>query len=265
MPEDQGHQPIQPRANDYATPSEFLTLATPEYSALAFYHYEDDTLQMHFLFGEDHINRLFDTLRAVPYEWVEDWSNERVGDTLYAFEIRGQDGWPLSMIWSNGYWINAHGDVFSFDYDFSTIFDSFPFDTSNGFTTSFASVPGIRTIALTEKGWDTRFLQPAGLLNGSNDITMELLEITGPSATVALTNHGTEEWFYGVDYTIQVQIDGIWYEVPPTEQVAFVAIAMLLGPGETNEETLDLSFYRELPTGFYRIVKANLTVEFDVC
>jgi len=97
-----------------------------------------------------------------------------------------------------------------------------------------------------------------------SDIAMELVSADGEAVTVALSNHGSEVFMYGEDFSLQVELDGTWYVVPatPGENWGFPSTANILRPSETNEIACSLAMYGELPHGTYRIVKEGLAVEF---
>ena len=97
-----------------------------------------------------------------------------------------------------------------------------------------------------------------------SDIAMELVSADGGAVTVALSNHGSEAFMYGEDFSLQVKLDGTWYVVPatPGENWGFPSTANILRPSETNEIACSLAMYGELPHSTYRIVKDGLAVEF---
>ena len=69
--------------------------------------------------------------------------------------------------------------------------------------------------------------------------------------------------YNGTDYTItfgeasylQQKKDGAWKDVPFKEDVAWIAIAHILEPGESKEVSLSLSLFSKLEEGTYRLVK----------
>ncbi len=67
----------------------------------------------------------------------------------------------------------------------------------------------------------------------------------------------------GTDYTVtfgeasylQQKKDGVWKDVPFNGDVAWIAIAYILEPGESKEVALPLNLFSELEEGTYRLVK----------
>ncbi|HWR22330.1 MAG TPA: immunoglobulin-like domain-containing protein [Feifaniaceae bacterium] len=67
----------------------------------------------------------------------------------------------------------------------------------------------------------------------------------------------------GTDYTVtfgeasylQRKADGVWKDVPFNGDVAWIAIAYILEPGESREVALSLSLFSRLEEGTYRLVK----------
>lgn len=66
---------------------------------------------------------------------------------------------------------------------------------------------------------------------------------------------------FGEPISLQQKKDGAWEDVPFKEDMAWIAIAHLLNPGEAKEIGLSLKLFNTLEAGTYRIVK---DVSFDL-
>lgn len=75
------------------------------------------------------------------------------------------------------------------------------------------------------------------------------------SITLILENKTDKEIAYGKEFSLEKEQDGQWYKVPFKEEVAFIEIAMLLKPYESSEEEINLSYFKNLQPGKYRVVK----------
>lgn len=62
---------------------------------------------------------------------------------------------------------------------------------------------------------------------------------------------------FGLEYTLEVQLDEAWYVVPPKQEISVIAIAQVLDPGGSAQlEALLADAYGKLPEGTYRYVKS---------
>ncbi len=94
----------------------------------------------------------------------------------------------------------------------------------------------------------------------STDIQMTVDEQTvagdAESVSLSIKNASDKEYTYGAASTIEMEKDGKWYVVEPKEELAWIEIAYIIAPGETNEESVTLNeYYGTLKAGNYRIVK----------
>lgn len=110
--------------------------------------------------------------------------------------------------------------------------------------------------------WDTKNMDVAKELQPQENIIMELIEQTEESLTVEFSNHDNDYWIYGESFSIHVLIDDEWYVVP--SEMAFIMIGYHLDPNESVTKTYDISSYGTLPSGTYRLVASDLSVEFIV-
>ena len=66
---------------------------------------------------------------------------------------------------------------------------------------------------------------------------------------------------FGVEARLQKKSGGSWKDVPFKEDVAWIALAQLLEPGNSTDVSLSLSLFHALENGTYRLVK---DVSFDL-
>lgn len=81
-------------------------------------------------------------------------------------------------------------------------------------------------------------------------------------------NESEDDISYGIAFTLEKEEDNTWFMVEPDEEMAFILIAHILGPGEEAQEELNMEYYEPLDTAKYRVVREIegevLTAEFEV-
>ncbi len=100
------------------------------------------------------------------------------------------------------------------------------------------------------------------IVNNAEDITMTIKKgtVSPTGLTVIIKNDSEGEVTYGEPYELEKEINGAWYKVPVlVEDYAFIEIAYVLQPGESNEWKVDWEWlYGSLEEGKYRIIKEVL-------
>ena len=90
----------------------------------------------------------------------------------------------------------------------------------------------------------------------TDDITIETASVADNAVTVLLTANRPGEWTYGLPFTLEREIGGTWYHVPPVfGSYEFPLAACLLPTGVPTE--VDYGFegiYGTLPPGHYRLL-----------
>ena len=90
----------------------------------------------------------------------------------------------------------------------------------------------------------------------TDDITIETASVADNAVTVLLTANRPGEWTYGLPFTLEREIGGTWYHVPPVcGNYEFPLAACLLPTGVPTE--VDYGFegiYGTLPPGHYRLL-----------
>lgn len=98
-------------------------------------------------------------------------------------------------------------------------------------------------------------------LNQLDGVTMVVTPTEYPVTTesIALTikNESDEEHSYGVEFKLEKEIAGEWYEVPFEGEVSWIMIAYILEANSENNETIsfDLLDKNTLTEGNYRLIK----------
>jgi hypothetical protein len=94
--------------------------------------------------------------------------------------------------------------------------------------------------------------------NTNLDITLNKtsLPANAKKLELSISNNGTEDIFYGADYSIEKLNSTDWEVVPAVKDLAFAAIAYSVAPGTKQEFIVDLGQLNPaLETGNYRLVK----------
>ena len=168
------------------------------------------------------------------------------------------------MAWSNGYLYNRDGEVYEFDFDFDDLLKDYDFEEKWSRSDGMA-LPCMRYLVQDENGWNADLMNPAAEPEAPDGITVEI-DYTGETIEAAFRNDGTEPWGFGTYWSLQVNLDGVWYEVPtsPVSNWGFPDIGYELAAGGTWEETYHMEMYGDLPAGQYRFYAFGVTDEFTV-
>ncbi|WOO37667.1 immunoglobulin-like domain-containing protein [Anaerocolumna sp. AGMB13020] len=82
------------------------------------------------------------------------------------------------------------------------------------------------------------------------------LPVGSKELKAVIKNNGSEDIFYGADFSIEKLNEGNWETVPAVSELAFIEIAYSAAPGAEEEFTVDLSLLNPaLDAGNYRLVK----------
>lgn len=112
-----------------------------------------------------------------------------------------------------------------------------------------------------------------GDLNQLPGVTMRTAEPGYPAdvETIELTieNESDEELFYGVAFSVEYLDDGEWVIFPFEDEMAWIEIALMLEPGGSNTEELNMTLFKyDFEPGTYRVIKEiageTLTAEFEI-
>lgn len=238
---------------------------SPETSAMFLYSYDKDGGRARITFNQKDEHAILDRLSAVKATPVTDWTADKVSLPVYGIEIGSMDGPGISAAWSNGYLIMRDGSVYKFDFDFSALGTDYEWEPSHDIT-SMSGMPCGRLLSEGPDGWIAPHLAPVDPLTPPEGISMALKEQTKDTLTVELTNSSSAEWCYGEYFSLNVHLNGVWYDVPVLDDknYAFTDIGILLFAGESHEKTYSLSMFGDLPEGRYRLVVFGLSAEFTI-
>ena len=239
--------------------------ASPETSALSIYEWDGSTLTRHTLYETAYVTEILKELRSEPvFPVPDDWTPEKLSTPVYGLEIGKTDGFTLEAAWSNGVWIAGDGTKYSFDYPFQELFARYQWDED--IQNSIATIPCARHLAEYEGKWYPGFMAKAAQPEPPAGISMALTEQTDKALTVTFLNQSGAEWDYGTYYSLDVEIDGVYYSVPTTSggNWGFEDIGIILPDGESQTRQYDLTSYGTLPDGDYRIVASGISAEFTI-
>jgi len=102
----------------------------------------------------------------------------------------------------------------------------------------------------------------------SISLNQEVYDSEGETFILTVSNQSEEEISYGIAFTVEKQEGDQWITVEPEEEMSFIMIAHILGPGEEAEDELNMHYYEPFEPGEYRVVRQIegevLTAEFTV-
>jgi hypothetical protein len=235
--------------------------ASPDTSALLLYYYDGENINCSYMFDTGAAKKILGELDAVKVNEAEDWSLGDITLPIYGLYITATDGSGIFASWSNNYWISQDGTVVTFNFDFKKLREEYPW-TDEGAFTSFSMFPNARLMTQDENGWNNTLLSASEEPDAPGGVTMELDSWDSDTVSVIISNKNDTEWMYGEHYTLQVLLDDVWYDIPPTPgNWGFNDIGLIVQPGEEQEKTYSLAMYGKIPPGTYRLVAYGLTVE----
>ncbi len=239
--------------------------ASPGTSAMHFYRFDEAGGYGSITFDQTDEGRILSRLSAVDANPVSDWTAEKVTLPVYGIEIGTRDGMGMLAAWSNGYLILRDGSVYEYNFDFSALETDYKWEYSRA-PVSLSAMPCGRLLSEGPDGWIADRLSPAVELTPPEEITMILKEQTANKLTAVLANNGSTEWMYGEYFSLQVLLDGVWYNVPVLDDknYGFNDIGIILPAGESTEKTYSLDSYGALPAGTYRLAMYGLSAEFSL-
>ena len=235
--------------------------ASPGTSALALYYYDDGMVNCSYIYDSKTTQKILGELNAVKASEAKGWSLDDITLPIYGFWISATDGSGIFAAWSNNHWVSRDGTAYSFNFDFKKLEEDYPWADTSEFA-SFSLFPCARFLTQDENGWNSTLLTPAGELDAPDGVTMALNSWDNDTVSVNIANNSGMEWMYGEYYSLQVLLDGSWYEIPPIPgHWGFNDIGLIVQDGEVQEKTYYLAMYGKLPEGTYRLVAYGLSVE----
>ena len=96
-------------------------------------------------------------------------------------------------------------------------------------------------------------------VNTLDGITMDVNGVSADGAAYTIRNSGKEALSFGLDFGVQAEKNGVWYDIEH-EPVNVITIAVELEEGAEGTYTCSwVNGYGALPAGHYRIVKSVTT------
>ncbi|MCI9077309.1 MAG: hypothetical protein HFH68_00085 [Lachnospiraceae bacterium] len=238
-----------------------LENASVETSAMCFWEYNNNTAECCWLFDKDGEQEIVDYINGIkPGDVVKSVDTDKLKGNMYGLEIGSKEGAFIGFIWYGGYIFLDDGRIYKADIDFARIKD-YQWQEKNKMPLTL--FPNIRCIALKNGKWNTKFLvkskknQPHGL-----EITS--VKIKGTKLEVKLKNKKKKENYYSEYFSVQAKLDGVWYDIPVKDDMAFNDIAYIIKAGGKVKKSYDLTPYGKLPSGRYRIVAEGASAEFNL-
>ncbi|MGL4337192.1 MAG: immunoglobulin-like domain-containing protein, partial [Turicibacter sp.] len=94
-------------------------------------------------------------------------------------------------------------------------------------------------------------LEKSNVVINDSDVLASIKENNSEQSTNTITlvleNKTQKEYLYGAEFSLEIENEGQWYIVPFNESAAFIEIGYMLDPYKTNEEVINLSYFKELP------------------
>lgn len=237
-----------------------LEHASPDTSAMAFYYFDGDQSQIRWLFDQKEEKKIIQEINALPTKAVD---ADRVKDMTiptYGIEICDEDGYEIWLTYSQGLWLTKDGSVYEATYDMASLFEQIPTDSSDiwdGVHVPNAAILGKYDIRYYEKVTD--------MTDTIDGVTLAVTDVKDAIVTVTLTNDSDEAFGYGEYFSLQKELDGEWYTLPPAlSNYGFSDLGYILDPHQSAEETCDLTMYGDLEPGPYRIAKEGMAAEFVI-
>lgn len=136
----------------------------------------------------------------------------------------------------------------------------------------FLSVLSVSLMILTGCSSDESEPSPYEEVNTMENVKIvlekEAYSPVGDTFILNTINESEDDISYGIAFSLEKEQEGEWYIVEPSEEIAFILIAHVLGPGEEAQEELNMEYYEPLDTADYRIVREIegevMTAEFEV-
>lgn len=253
--------------------SGLLSNASPETSALTLSYYDGEQVLSRTLFDTARIQAIIDELNALEAAPLDSGALEDWTLPCYGLWIGGRDGMDNLVAWCDGVWLDQDGNVWQVDADFESYWNQLEGeDEEDGL-----SVLSFPNAGLLGKN-DVRFLKPAGEAEPAADpdddldiahlplgMYMTVQDVTDGVATVLIDNQSGSVMSYGEYYSLQKELDGMWYELPIAKtNIGFIDIAYELQDLEQATATCDLNIFGELSPGRYRLIKDDMTAEFTL-
>lgn len=238
-----------------------LENASPSTSAMSFHYFDGKNTEIKWLYDEKEEQKIIDEINNVVTKKGDSSLITEFTAPCYGLEITDKDGYMIWLTYCNGLWLSKDGSIYEADYNFEKLYNNISSDSSD----IISGGAGMTNAGLLGE-YDTRYYSIAPEMSSMKDgVELSISAIEGNTVTVLIQNNSSEDFIYGTYYSLNKEIDGVWYVLPPKlSNYGFTDIAMILSGGESKEEQCDLTMYGELSDGHYRIEKAEMVAEFTI-
>jgi len=238
-----------------------LEKASPSTSAMSLHYYDGEKTEIKWLYDQKEEQKIIDDINGLATKKVD---SERIADftsPCYGLEISDNDGYMIWLTYCDGLWLNKDGSVYEADFNFERLYNKI----SVASTQTIIGGAGMTNAGLLGE-YDVRYYSKASDTAPEKEgIRIAISSIKGDKITLLIRNNSGEGFIFGKHYSLQKEIDGVWYVLPAKlSNYAFTDIARELPNGESCEEECYLTMYGSLSDGHYRIEKEGMTAEFYV-
>ncbi|MGN1423373.1 MAG: immunoglobulin-like domain-containing protein [Oscillospiraceae bacterium] len=241
--------------------AELLPNASVENSALALYSGSNGAAELTWLFDKAQEQELIDGLEALPVYSGEQVDLSKLSGDIYALSITDSEGFDVGGLWQDGVWITGDGTVYKLDIDFPALKEKYSWKESA--TLSLADIPNIHYLAKNGGKWNTAYLTKSGEIPESG-LEFAIQKVENNIIYTEITNPTEEENAIGLYFSLEVKLDGEWYDIPSEKLMMFNDIALLVPAGGSVEQSYDFGGYGDLPAGDYRVVTDHGAAEFTL-
>lgn len=247
--------------NPMKSDARLLEKASPSTSAMSLHYYDGEKTEIKWLYDQKEEQKIIDDINGLATKKVD---SERIADftsPCYGLEISDNDGYMIWLTYCDGLWLNKDGSVYEADFNFERLYNKI----SVASTQTIIGGAGMTNAGLLGE-YDLRYYSVASEITHEKEgIRVAISSIKDDKVTLVIRNNSGEGFILGKHYSLQKEIDGVWYVLPAKlSNYAFTDIALELPNGESCEEECYLTMYGSLSDGHYRIEKEGYYSDFSV-
>ena len=233
--------------------------ADTENSMVGVYYFDGEKAEFYHISSEKDGDKLIEAVTGTPCEQTEEYPFKA---PVWGISVQGKDENNIDALWADGIWCAQNGERYKIDLDLAALTKDLQKTETN--PCSASAMPVIRQLAEQEGAWNKTFMSRTALPE-EKSITAEITEQSGSEFTVAYRNTSDEDAFLGYHFSLAVELEGEWYDVPtlPGQELYFIEIALELPAGGETTLKHDISPFGTLPKGKYRIISNGCSAEFE--
>lgn len=238
-----------------------LENASPDTSAMEIFYFDGENTTSKTIFDYYEVKKIVDDVNNLKAKLVYSTRVEEMKVPTYGIEINGNDGYFIWLTYSNGLWLLSDGTVYKAKFDFESLYNGLPDKNTETMQSGFF----MRNSFILCKYDKRYYLQAEEMSNTKDGVTLSVVSVKDNVVTVKLQNDSDVPFEYGTPFDLQINIDGVWYYVPPNmSNYGFEAKSLGLSPHSEVEDECNLFMYEELTQGHYRITFAQRAAEFHI-